>query len=889
MSSQGKGAVDLEGATTNSSKQRGESEHEQVGATTKIAKQSKFYGAFTVSDGRDTKPPSSSRDAGHRSFLYLALAEDSSIGGLRDSRNNGLGVSRRSGLEDCRNNELVVSRSSGLEVSSSSGLEVSRSSGLEVSRNSGLMVSRSSGLAINRSSGLGVSRNWSSEASWFCILYNMTHFLELLVVCYLLHLPDSYDLIRQQILEETDTPTPDANAARISAVTTLLQRPLLPSPSPDIVAHPTRHDTFGGRGGRSGVRGYSKHLCSHCGRLGHLGDRCWTKHPHLRPTSADSFKQSTFSLATSGAAQLAIMGSNQLPLVLIADGSPSLVCGSGIVHVALSLQLQDTLYVPNFPCNFLSVTALCKHGIFVLDILLLRFFISFCLIYLAAILLLIVKLVNLASITSLLFLLCMAAVLLVPLTLFIQMFGVLLPFRLLVGFFFPIFSLIEFCLRFSMAKPFFLSYIVMRHRFRYLLVFLDAQHLSTLLFLVTINSLLVLLTASFWAIIRHRKDIGVLILYFEDSMSRRIPFFEDAPFFSSSSILPSSDDSSSLPNVSAPLPEPALVSSPSVSYSFTVLVSSPEPLPPAPGPVVSPLDETDTIDMTDLDLPTALQKGVRSCTQHPLQVVVSYAQLSPSSRSFALALSTNVVPASYHDALVIPHWKAAMDEEKHTLTERGTWTLVPTPGVDVVGCRWVFVIKFLPDGTIDRYKTQLVVKGFTQTYGVDFFDIFSPVAQITIIRETVYMEQPPGYVAQGDSQVCKLRKAIYGLKQSLRAWFDKFNEVISVVGFARNAADHSLFIRKTSAGLVILTVYVDDILLTGDDREGVNMTKKHLLQHFVTKDMRSLKYFLGVEIFRKSGSIVLSQRKYASDLLKETGLLGAKPARSPMSVGDDKC
>ncbi|KAK8928978.1 hypothetical protein KSP39_PZI017612 [Platanthera zijinensis] len=112
------------------------------------------------------------------------------------------------------------------------------------------------------------------------------------------------------------------------------------------------------------------------------------------------------------------------------------------------------------------------------------------------------------------------------------------------------------------------------------------------------------------------------------------------------------------------------------------------------------------------------------------------------------------------------------------------------------------------------------------------------------LQEVVYMEQPSGYVAQGESQMCKLRKTIYGLKPSSRVWFDKFSKVVSLVGFTRSSADHSLFVRKTTKGLVVLAVYVDDILL-----------------------------------------IVLSQRKYALDLLKETGLPLTKPVRCPMAVG----
>ncbi|KAL0285929.1 UNVERIFIED_CONTAM: Retrovirus-related Pol polyprotein from transposon RE2 [Sesamum angustifolium] len=137
---------------------------------------------------------------------------------------------------------------------------------------------------------------------------------------------------------------------------------------------------------------------------------------------------------------------------------------------------------------------------------------------------------------------------------------------------------------------------------------------------------------------------------------------------------------------------------------------------------------------------------------------------------------------------------------------KGTWELVEVPlNADIVACRWVFTLKFRADGTLERYKARLVAKGFTQTYGMDIKNTFL----YGDLNETVYMEQPPGYVAQGEKQrmVCKLKKAIYGLKQSL---------------------EH---------GMVVLAVYVDDILITGSDIDGIEDAKTYLQKHFVTKDL----------------------------------------------------
>jgi hypothetical protein len=141
------------------------------------------------------------------------------------------------------------------------------------------------------------------------------------------------------------------------------------------------------------------------------------------------------------------------------------------------------------------------------------------------------------------------------------------------------------------------------------------------------------------------------------------------------------------------------------------------------------------------------------------------------------------------------------------------------------------------------------------------------------------MEQPPGFVAQGDYQgrVCKLRKALYGLKQSSRAWFGKFSEAVLEFGLLGCHIDHSVFHLQTSAGYILLVIYVDDIVITGDDSGGIAWLKLFLQHKFHRKELGKLRYFLGIEVGRSQKGINLSQRKYVLDLLEETGLLDACP------------
>ena len=153
------------------------------------------------------------------------------------------------------------------------------------------------------------------------------------------------------------------------------------------------------------------------------------------------------------------------------------------------------------------------------------------------------------------------------------------------------------------------------------------------------------------------------------------------------------------------------------------------------------------------------------------------------------------------------------------------------------------------------------------------------------LTEQVFTEQPPGYVAQGEtSQVCLLRHAIYGLKQSLCAWFVKFSGLLTAYGFNPCKSEPIVMRKITSAGYVVLAIYVDDILLTGNDEAAISTTKAYLQMHFAIRDLKTPLYFLGIEFAYQSGKSVLSQRKYTLDLLQETGLLGCKPATSPLEA-----
>ena len=155
------------------------------------------------------------------------------------------------------------------------------------------------------------------------------------------------------------------------------------------------------------------------------------------------------------------------------------------------------------------------------------------------------------------------------------------------------------------------------------------------------------------------------------------------------------------------------------------------------------------------------------------------------------------------------------------------------------------------------------------------------------LEEEVYMDLPPGHPLQNkDGLVCKLKKSIYGLKQSPRAWYGKLSTALLKFGFKRSVADSSMFTRSNDRGIVVILIYVDDLVITGSNLQGIELLKQQLNREFDIKDLGKLKYFLGIEVARSHKGIFLSQRKYTLDLLKETGKLGVKPANIPMEYNN---
>ncbi|CAL8150564.1 unnamed protein product [Prunus armeniaca] len=414
------------------------------------------------------------------------------------------------------------------------------------------------------------------------------------------------------------------------------------------------------------------------------------------------------------------------------------------------------------------------------------------------------------------------------------------------------------------------------------------------------------------------------------------PFPSDIdPIFSSSPAAPLPESTPTSPHplpssrpdtTTAPAePSPPLLSSTPAGH----VPGSPVTSPHAPAPDSPPLRRSERIHVPSVrlrdyicnqvmlpipDHSSSLLPGPTKGTRFPLCNFLSYHRYSPAHFAFIAKVSTIVEPSSYEDAAPHSHWQEAMQSELQALSDNHTWSLTPLPaGKKPIGCRWVYKVKLKSDGSVERYKARLVAKGFTQLEGVDYHDTFSPTAKMPTIRcllalaaarnwslhqldvnnaflhgdlhEEIYMLPPPGLRRQGENLVCRLHKSLYGLKQASRQWFAKFSQAICSTGYIQSKADYSLFTRHKGHSFTALLIYVDDIVITGNDPIAISALKAFLHRHFHIKDLGDLKYFLGIEVSRSKQGIFLSQRKYALEILKDAKLLGAAPVDFPMEKG----
>ncbi|KAM1777797.1 hypothetical protein ACFX11_044412 [Malus domestica] len=316
-------------------------------------------------------------------------------------------------------------------------------------------------------------------------------------------------------------------------------------------------------------------------------------------------------------------------------------------------------------------------------------------------------------------------------------------------------------------------------------------------------------------------------------------------------------------------------------------------------------------DVTISQVPDLQHVSVSQINSHPMQTRSKSGIFKKKVLLAQVDSSHDKEPKSFTAASKSVEWRNAMEEEMAALVKQKTWTLVPLPpNKNLVGCKWIYKIKTHHDGTIARYKARLVAKGFFQEAGLDYYETFSPVAKPTTVRlmlslaatkgwrlkqldvknaflhgfldEEVYMCQPQGFFDSDHPKfVCKLDRSLYGLKQAPRAWNERFTRFLLTLGFKSSYADPSLYVKHDGQSVVVLLLYVDDIILSGDNETQVQAVITQLTSEFDMKDLGLLHYFLGLQIEYQPHGLLVHQSMYVSDLLKKTNMLDSKPCTTP--------
>jgi len=273
------------------------------------------------------------------------------------------------------------------------------------------------------------------------------------------------------------------------------------------------------------------------------------------------------------------------------------------------------------------------------------------------------------------------------------------------------------------------------------------------------------------------------------------------------------------------------------------------------------------------------------------------------------------VPQTYHEALMSPEaceWKQAMREEIKSLKENDTFELTSLPeDRSAVGGKWVYALKE-NDEQRQIFKARYVAKGYSQTEGIDYKETFAPTANITSVRalmqvavqndlivhqmdvktaylhapidEEIFLEQPEGFEEKseaGEKQVYKLKKSLYGLKQSGRNWYKLLNDHLEQNGFMRNLSDHCVYRKQVEGDNILVIIWVDDLIIAAGNENSLNTFKDSMRSKFNMKDLGKISYFLGIQFEQNKKEIKMNQKRYILKILERFGMSECKPRYTP--------
>ncbi|GJX29306.1 putative ribonuclease H-like domain-containing protein [Tanacetum coccineum] len=284
---------------------------------------------------------------------------------------------------------------------------------------------------------------------------------------------------------------------------------------------------------------------------------------------------------------------------------------------------------------------------------------------------------------------------------------------------------------------------------------------------------------------------------------------------------------------------------------------------------------------------------------------------------FACFLS-QLEPSSVAQALNDPAWVEAMQEEMQQFINQKVWQLVPLPdGKIAIGTKWILKNKRDARGIVVRNKARLVAQGHRQEEGIDYDEVFAPVARIEAIRlflafasymgfmvyqmdvksaflygeieEEVYVTQPKGFEdPHFPKHVYRVVKALYGLHQAPRAWYARLSTFLLKHNYRRGTIDKTLFIKKNSRDIILVQVYVDDIIFGSTNKAWCDDFEVLMKGEFEMSAMGELTFFLGLQVKQKPDGIFISQDKYVQDMLKKFDMESVRPATTPFEASKPK-
>ena len=225
-------------------------------------------------------------------------------------------------------------------------------------------------------------------------------------------------------------------------------------------------------------------------------------------------------------------------------------------------------------------------------------------------------------------------------------------------------------------------------------------------------------------------------------------------------------------------------------------------------------------------------------------------------------------------------------------------------------------MKHNPDGSVQKNKARLVAKGYAQQPGVDYEETFYLVACLDTIRalislatqkgwklyqldvkstflngelkEEVYVQQPEGFEIEGQEEmIYKLKKALYGLKQAPKAWYNNIDNYFIEKGFEKSKNEPTLYVKRQGmVDILIVTLYVDDLIFTGNNLKLIEDFRKEMMMRYKMNDLGILHHFFGIEIYQEDDGVFICQKKYAEKILKKFGMFGCNPTNTPLVVNE---